>query len=534
MGLREYERKRDFSRTAEPKGGRKKRNSKALRYVIQKHNASRLHYDFRLEMEGVLKSWAVPKGVPFEQGEKHLAVFVEDHPLDYAAFEGTIPKGQYGGGTVMVWDTGTYESLGGDPLEDLKSGKLHIELHGKKLRGEWTLIRIRRGESGNEWLLLKSGESMQPLSKKADDSSALTGRTMARIASENDAQWESNRSEPSRRKSGTEPRTRAGAKAEFVEPMKAKLVDSPPHGSGWIYELKFDGFRALAVKEGRSLTLLSRNEKPLTAKFPELLPALTALPWKSGIIDGEIVALDPHGRSSFQLLQAHDMGDERPPICYYAFDLLNLDGADLRGLPLVERKAALEKLLAGADDEVRYSASIEGDAAKLIAEVRNRGLEGIIGKKRDSSYEAGRRSGAWVKLKVTNEQEFVIGGYTAPQGSRKYFGALLVGVYENEKLQFTAKVGTGYSDKLLRELHRKFQPLVIESCPFVNLPTQRSGRWGQGITRAEMKRCTWLRPQLVAQVRFTEWTRDAGLRHPAFLGLREDKAAREVVRERAA
>ncbi len=556
MGLREYKAKRDFKKTAEPAPKTKARRKKGLLFVIQKHDASRLHYDFRLELDGVLKSWAVPKGVPFKKGDRRLAMHVEDHPLDYARFEGIIPKGQYGGGTVMVWDIGTWEPLGSDePARDLDEGKLHFALHGKKLDGEWTLIALKNSDEKNAWLLLKSDESMRAISKKHDDESILTQRTMARIAADKDAEWQSNRDDKSksfatkvREKSVVEKEVAAKnasfdlaelkklpeAKPAFIEPMKAKSVEKKPSGTGWIYELKFDGFRALVIKREKDAELISRNQKTLTQKFPELVPALKKLPCKSAVIDGEVVALDEKGRPSFQLLQAHDMNEEHPPICYYAFDLLNLEGRDLRGLPLTERKKVLEKLLEDAPDEIRFSANLEGDVAELLNNVKKLGLEGIVGKRGDSVYETGRRSGAWVKLKVTNEQEFVIGGFTDPQGARSHFGALLVGFYEKEKLIFAAKVGTGFSEKLLRELHAKMKKLQRDDCPFANLPTQRKGRWGQGITRAEMKRCTWIEPALVCQVRFTEWTRDAGLRHPAFLGLREDKSPREVVRELSA
>lgn len=535
MALKEYNAKRDFTRTAEPKGTTVKPRSAKAMFVIQKHDASRLHYDFRLEMDGVLKSWAVPKGVPTEKGEKRLAVHVEDHPNDYAQFEGIIPPGQYGGGTVMVWDIGTYQVFGDDPQHWLeKEGKLHFELQGKKLHGEWTLIRIRRTEEDNQWLLLKSGDSVAAISRKKDDESVITGRTMKQIAADKDAEWQSNRSPQatgSKPKTSRPPKERTGAAPKFVEPMKAKLVVRAPEGSGWIYELKFDGYRALMLKNGTEVQLLSRNQKDLTGKFPELIEPLRALPVEHAIIDGEIVALDGEGRSSFQLLQGHDLG-ERPPICYYAFDLINFDGEDLRAQSLIERKEQLQKVVGTQRDNlVRFSPGLDGDPQEILAQIRARGLEGLIAKRRDSRYESGQRSGAWVKLKIATEQEFVIGGYTPPQGTRQYFGAILVGYYEGKEFMFAGKVGTGFNTRLLNELHRRFQGLKTGECPFVNLPSQRNGRWGQGITRSQMKQCTWLAPKLVCQVKFTEWTRDANLRHPVFLGVREDKRASQVVRE---
>ena len=556
MSLREYERKRDFKKTAEPKPRAAKTRSKQLSYVIQKHDASRLHYDFRLELDGALKSWAVPKGVPFAKGDKRLAVHVEDHPLDYANFEGVIPAGQYGGGTVMVWDKGTWECLGGDPREDLASGKLHFALHGEKLDGEWTLVKIRSAED-NQWLLIKSGESTRPISSKRDDESILTQRTMRQIAGDRDAEWQSNRVEKAPRLAATlkariaanaerapstkatappVPRNKKSATAarapQFVEPMKAKLVDEPPRGSDWIYELKFDGFRALAIKDGKSVEVLSRNQKDLGRKFPEIVAGVRKIAADRAVIDGEIVALDSAGRSSFQLLQAFEMGEERPPICLYAFDLLRLEDDDLTALPLMERKQRLQELLQQPPEPLRFSASIEGDPQKLLSEVKARGLEGIIGKQRDSLYESGRRSGAWIKLKCLNEQEFVIGGFTPPQGTRKHFGAILVGYFEGETLKFAGKVGTGFNTKLLGAIHSRFEKLRRPTCPFANLPEKSGGRWSQNITPAEMRRCTWVEPELVAQVKFTEWTRDDKLRHPVFLGLRDDKPARHVVRER--
>lgn len=511
MSLAKYRSKRDFKKTTEPAGKVAPADGER-RFVVQKHDASRLHYDFRLELEGILKSWAVPKGPPFKKGDKRLAVMVEDHPLDYADFEGIIPQGEYGGGTVMVWDTGMWTPLGGDPERDLKKGKLHFAVEGAKLRGEWTLVRIRGEET--QWLLLKSGTDMRAVTKKRDDESAITGRTMSQIAQARDAEGSS------------QPR-------RFVAPMMAKLANAPPRSGDWIYELKFDGYRALALKDGESVRLLSRNEKDFTKKFAEIAEAVAGLKCEGAIIDGEVVALDEEGRPSFQLLQQYELAEEQPPLCYYVFDLLEIDGEDLRELPIDERKKRLEKLGAKAGEPIRFSSNLEGDPERVLEEVRKRGLEGLIGKRRDSRYESARRSGAWIKLKCLSEQEFVIGGYTPPQGSRKWFGALLVGYHETGKLHFAAKVGTGFSAKLLKALHAQFQPLRQEVCPFSNLPTKRHGRWGQGITKAEMAACTWLEPSLVCQVRFTEWTGDGGLRHPAFLGLRDDKAAAQVVRETA-
>ena len=582
MGLAEYKRKRDFKKTAEPAGGKPlpRQIKGASRFVIQKHAARRLHYDFRLEMEGVLKSWALPKGVPWKRGEKHLAVEVEDHPIEYEGFEGIIPEGQYGGGTVMVWDRGNYRVYGEQPSKSLKEGKLHLVLDGAKAKGEWTLVRMRgRDEEKNQWLILKTGDDASPVSKKMEDRSVKTGRTMEQIAEARDAEWESSREadqspssqfkarirtamagrESTRR--GRSPRLRpptaeAGraqrkitsedgherqgelslsnlpaAKARFVEPMKAKLVEQPPVTGDWIYELKFDGIRLIGVKRNEKISLLSRNENELAKRFPEVVEAMKTLPARECVIDGEVVALDQEGRSSFQLLQAREMEGRKTPVYFYAFDLLQIDGHSLASLPLEARKDVLEKLCAEARDPIRFSGAIGTDARRLLAEVKRRGLEGLIGKQSNSVYEPGRRSAAWIKLKCVNEQEFVIGGYTPPQGSRKYFGAILVGYYQNKKLVFAGKVGTGFTAKSLSILYKKFQKEARNDCPFVDLPSRQNGQWVQDITPSMMRKMHWVNPVFVCEVKFAEWTRDKKLRAPVFLGLREDKNPSEVIRE---
>jgi len=524
MSLAKYHKKRDFTKTPEPRG-----NAEAAglnRFVIQKHAASRLHYDFRLELAGTLKSWAVPKGVPYKKGEKHLAVEVEDHPVSYIDFEGTIPKGQYGGGTVMVWDLGHYEPLSEHPLKDLAAGKLHFVLHGEKLHGKWYLVRLRDEKN---WLLVRGHDDMKPISKALDDTSALSGRTMEAIG-RTDKVWDSNRAEQTKTLSEKHPGSNE-CFPSFVEPMKARLALRPPAGK-WIYEVKFDGFRALAFKKGNSARLLSRNDKDFGRRFPDILKAVAALAPDDLIMDGEIVALDKEGRSSFQLLQAYDLGQEKPPIIYYVFDLLRFEGENLQHQPLAERKENLKNALGDASGLIRYSASLEADVNTLLKEAQRFGLEGLIGKRANSIYEPGRRSGAWIKLKLHHEQEMVIGGFTDPEGSRHSFGSLLVGYYEKNQLLCAGKVGTGFDEPLLRSLAARFKSLSASACPFVNLPEKKAGRYGAGITLAEMRRCHWLNPVLVCQVRYSEWTRDGKLRHPVFLGLRDDKAAKEVVRER--
>jgi bifunctional non-homologous end joining protein LigD len=576
MGLAEYKKKRDFRRTAEPAGKPVPKKVKgASRFVIQKHAARRLHYDFRLEMEGVLKSWALPKGLPWNRGEKHLAVEVEDHPIEYEEFEGVIPEGQYGGGTVMVWDRGSYYVYGEQPVKSLREGKLHLLLDGRKAKGEWTLVRIRgRDGEKNQWLILKTGDDTTPISKKLEDQSVKTGRTMQQIAEARDAEWQSNRPSeespasqfktrireaikkkqiipgkapaPRGKRSAVTPRDPStslrsaqddvlqklpSAKAHFIPPMKAKLVEKPPATGDWIYELKFDGIRLIAIKVEKKVSLLSRNENDLSRRFPEIAEAVKSLPARECVLDGEVVALDDKGRSSFQLLQAREMEGRKSPIYLYAFDLLQLDGRSLVSLPLERRKQILENLCARAGDSIRYSGPIGGDANELLKQVRRLGLEGIIGKQPASVYEPDRRSGAWIKLKCANEQEFVIGGYTPPQGARKHFGAILVGYYDRNRLVFAGKVGTGFTTKSLAMLHKKFQAEQRADCPFVDLPSKQDGQWVLGITPSMMKKMRWINPKFVAEIKFAEWTRDGKLRAPVFLALREDKKPREVIRE---
>jgi bifunctional non-homologous end joining protein LigD len=574
MGLKEYKAKRNFKRTKEPAGHvQGARSRRELMFVIQKHAATRLHYDFRLEMEGVLKSWAVPKGVPLTRGDRRLAVQVEDHPIEYSTFEGTIPEGNYGAGTVMVWDRGTYHVKEDDPLQSLREGKLHFFLNGEKLKGEWTLVRMKGSESEDkpQWLLLKSGADLKPLPERTAERSVVTKRSLDEIAADNDRQWQSDRKkEPRRVKSrllatrrlsasarditarsgnGTSQRHSPSsetqlasdlqidrlplAKAEFMAPMKAALIEHLPKGPEWLYEVKFDGVRALGIKRKGEVSLVSRAAKDLTAKYPEIARVLQKLPVDDTVLDGEVVAVDEQGRSSFQLLQSYHMaGGKKPPLFYYVFDLLVLNGRDLTRQPLLKRKALAESLISRLSPTIRFSPSIKAESNRLMREMQARGLEGLIAKQKESKYEVGRRSGAWAKFKWTNEQEFVIGGYTRPQGARSHFGALLVGYYEKGELLFAAKVGTGFDHKLLTALFKKFQPLVRPNCPFANLPERLTSSRSRGLTASQMKLCTWVEPRLVCQVRFAEWTRDNHLRQPAFLGLREDKDPREVVREK--
>jgi bifunctional non-homologous end joining protein LigD len=349
------------------------------------------------------------------------------------------------------------------------------------------------------------------------------------VLSRGDRIWHSQQT--SSRTDRTKPKktVRAAALPPFFQPMEAQLVVTPPEGD-WVYELKFDGWRALALKGGSQIRLLSRNHKDFGAKFPIIMESLAALDAQDCVLDGEIVALDAEGRSSFQLLQAYDIGEAQPPLFFYAFDLLQLDGQDLKALPLIQRKSKLEKLLKNLNGVIRYSASLSNDAEPLLEKVRQLGLGGLIGKRGDSAYDPGGRNGSWVKLKLFQEQEFIIGGYTESEGT--HFGSIIVGFYEDNQLIFAGKVGSGFNSRLLRKLHARFKKIARGSCPFANLPVSGVSKGGQSLTATEMKRCHWLEPQIVCQVKFSEWTQDNRLHQPLFLGLREDKDSVEVVRER--
>lgn len=523
--LREYAAKRDHTRTPEPAAGPPAAHDgkKGVhRFVIQKHAASHLHYDWRLEMQGVLRSWAVPKGPPTKLREARLAMHVEDHPLEYADFEGTIPPGNYGAGTVMVWDQGEYEDLTGNPAAAYRQGKMHLVMRGKKLKGEWILVKDRRTEESNKWLLIKAGKPLK-LSAKTDDTSASSGRSMARIAEENDAQWQSNRRAEKRMKRGAS--SHRIVKPVFVEPMQCKAVADLPAGDGWNFEIKFDGYRCLALKSGGKAMLLSRNGKCLNDRFPGVAQAVANLRGDF-TLDGEIVALDEQGRPSFQLLQ--NSGSSLPPTFYYVFDLLNFEGEDHLGAPIERRRQLLTGLLRAAADSLRLSPLLQSPASHVLDAVQKLGLEGVVGKRCGSLYEPGERSGAWIKRRVNQAQEFVIGGFVP--GSYG-FEALLVGVYEKKRLIFVAKVRNGFLPRLRSDIFPQLQKLIIDRCPFTNLPEEKASRWGESLTAEKMKECRWVKPELVCQVAFVEWTDGGKLRHCTFMGMRDDKAAKKVVRE---
>ncbi|HSQ04111.1 MAG TPA: DNA ligase D [Burkholderiales bacterium] len=544
MALEVYRRKRNFRTTPEPAGRVAKHRTKGLAFVIQKHAATRLHYDFRLELNGVLVSWAVPKGPSLDPNDKRLAMHVEDHPIEYGDFEGVIPPKQYGSGTVLLWDRGTWTPKE-DPEAGYRKGKLKFALDGEKLHGGWTLVRTHGSKYGNggkeSWLLIKEDDEFAVPSREASvveehPNSVASGRSLEEIARDGDRVWHSNKSVAENVKSGAVRKQRAqahrtagvrgavkAALPEFIQPVLATLVDAAPAGDAWLHEMKYDGYRILARIEGGEARLFSRNGKEWTANFPTIARAAARLPVKSAWVDGEVIVMQADGRSSFQALQNALSGANGKDFYYYVFDLPYLDGYDLRQAPLLERKRVLHTLIASKEGPLRLSEHIVGSGAEYFNESCRLKLEGIISKRADSTYQAGRGR-AWVKVKCELRQEVVIGGYTDPEGSRTAFGALLLGVYEEKgQLRYCGKVGTGFNDATLKALKKKLDALVQKDPPFINPPKG-----------AEARRAHWVKPELVAEVRFTEWTNDGTLRHPSFQGLREDKKASEVVRERPA
>ncbi|MBV8203236.1 MAG: DNA ligase D [Acidobacteria bacterium] len=565
--------------------------------MVQKHAARRLHYDFRLEMDGVLKSWAVPKGPSLDPNEKRLAVQVEDHPIEYGGFEGIIPAGEYGGGTVQLWDRGTWQSLEGEPLEAWRKGKLKLELQGEKLRGGWTLVRMtgsRAGDNHENWLLIK--EKSDPTARPGSDDalvreqavSVASGKTIEEIAADPRRVWgpggaselapakpaaKGKRAAAGRagktkgaaasgaaktkgaaasgaaagKAAGTTtgrrllrdlasgvPGARRGPLPRTIAPELATLVGEPPAGSQWLHEIKFDGYRVVCEVARGKVRLLTRRGKDWTDRFAPIAAAAAELPVDSAALDGEVTVLLPDGKTSFQALQESfgaggdgGRGGGRRPggaMVYFVFDLLHLDGYDLRPAPLVERKEALRRLLEAAgvtagEGPLRLSDHVTGQGEDFYRQACRFGLEGIVSKRADLAYHAGR-SKEWLKVKCLQRQEMVIGGFTEPEGARAGLGALLLGVYEGAKLVYAGKVGTGFTAPVLRELRRRLERVERQAPPFANPPRG-----------AEARGAHWVDPKLVCEVAFTEWTRDGFLRHPTYQGLREDKDAREVRRE---
>jgi bifunctional non-homologous end joining protein LigD len=529
-----YHRKRNFTKTPEPKGAAPRRRGKELLFVVQKHAARRLHYDFRLELDGVLKSWAVPKGPSLDPHVKRLAVHVEDHPLDYAHFEGVIPEGQYGGGTVLVWDTGTWSPLGENAAEALRRGSLKFELHGKKLRGRWALVRMggRKREDKN-WLLLKEGDAVARPGSDDDiverqTKSVLSGRDLPAVAKARERVWHSNRADPPPRAAHASsvdasavPGARRAKLPSTLVPQLATLATTVPAGEDWLHEIKFDGYRMIAHIDHGAVRLLSRNGKDWSHKFPRVVAALGELGLDSAILDGEVVHLLANGVSSFEALKQDLSNEDTSKVVYCLFDLVYLRGYSLAAARLADRKEALRQLLAGIPDDVlRYSEHVVGRGDEFFKSASEHELEGIIAKRADAPYQAGRGT-AWLKIKCQARDEFVIIGWTDPGGAREGFGSLLLGYYDGaHRLRFAGAVGTGFDQKMLRALRRRLDRLGRKEPPSAE------------IAREAPRRAHWVAPELVAELRYSEWTRDGRLRHPAFLGLRDDKSAQEVVIDR--
>lgn len=522
MKLATYRKKRRFHATPEPKGlpvrpgaqarRRGKKNAGrsgrgGLKFVVQKHAASRLHYDFRLELDGVLKSWAVPKGPSVNPKDKRLAMHVEDHPLDYLTFEGTIPAGEYGAGDVIVWDIGTYKPEADAKTrnkqeavlrDDYEKGRLKIVLDGKKLRGSFALVRTARQQGDKEqWLLIKHADAFASTEDVTEDESSVLSKK--RLADRS--------------------RSKKTALPAFFKPMLATLADKPFDRNNWLFELKWDGYRCLSFIDGKNIRLYSRNENIFNNKFPSIARALQRFSKHQIIFDGEIVALDKQGRPDFQTLQNSDR--EPANIAYIIFDVLYLDGQDLRPYPLSERKTLLAELLKKPPARILYSDHVKTKGKRLFREATRRGLEGIIAKDGNGRYETATRSAGWLKIKSVRRQEAVIAGFTEPRGSRKKFGALVLGVYEGRRLRYIGHTGGGFDDRTLALVYERLKPLVTKTSPFKKPIT----------TNAPV---TWVKPRLVAEVKFSEWTSDGIMRQPVFIALREDKPAGEIVRERAA
>jgi len=533
--LKTYRAKRDFSITPEPSGaasGRTaiKRTAKALSFVVQKHWATRLHYDFRLELEGTMKSWAVPKGPSFDPNDKRMAVHVEDHPVSYNSFEGEIPSGQYGAGKVIIWDKGTWLPLE-DPHKGYRDGKLKFELRGLKLKGHWALVRMKKEENKKQepWLLIKE-----------KDEYVRSSREYSVVDEMPDSVAELDLPRPSKAPATlgngspkSSPVSRKGTKAALPDnarkadlphtlaPELATLVDEPPlDPEEWIYEIKFDGYRMLSRIGGGEVRLITRNGNDWSRKLPHLVKALGKLKLKSSWLDGEIAVLDANGIPDFQSLQNAFDSAHTESIIYYLFDVPFYEGYDLRDASLVERRALLQKLFEiPVPDEIRFSDVFNVSPAEILDSACRLGLEGVIGKRKTSAYVS-RRSQDWIKLKCENRQEFVIGGYTDPKGTRKGIGSLLLGFYdEDRKLRYAGNVGAGFSDKSLQDLRAKLDRIASEDCPFVK---------ASGID----KNAHWVEPRLIAEVSFGEWTQGGHIRHSVFHGLRSDKKADVIVREK--
>jgi bifunctional non-homologous end joining protein LigD len=535
--LKEYNKKRDFHITAEPSGETKKKSGKktaatktakkkALIFVVQEHHASHLHYDFRIELDGVLKSWAVPKGPSMHPDDKRLAMEVEDHPLDYGGFEGTIPKGQYGGGEVYIWDTGTWEVIG-DAHEGLRKGNLKFKLKGKKLKGEFVLVRLPpRGNTKNAWLLIKHHDelALEGTEDRAQELSAVAKKkviTKGRVHT-------SNREEEkkvTKKKAPAVKRKKAKDWPGFIKPQLALLVDAPPTKETYVHEIKFDGYRLQPHVDHTGIRVYTRNGNDWSDQFPTIVKAMEDLKVENAILDGEAVVLDKNGRSDFGLLQQALSDKDDSAIKLFIFDCLYLNGEDLRDLSLRERKDKLKSVLPKKHNVIFYSEDVSEDAEKFFHLSCKHGLEGIISKDETAPYRTGRSS-IWCKSKCSLRQELVIGGYTTGKGNRSAeLGALLLGVYEKDKgkdkFRYVGKVGTGFSRQTLKDIKKEVRKFEQNKSAF-------------DIKSPKGKDIHWLKPQLIAEVSFSEWTSDQSLRHPVFIGLRGDKKGSEIVHEKPA
>lgn len=527
--LSEYNRKRDFTITGEPKGKAGRNRKKSLEFVIQKHGARRLHYDFRLELDGVMKSWAVTRGPSYNPNDKRLAVQTEDHPMDYNQFEGVIPDKQYGAGPVIIWDRGEW-SPDEDPHRGLQKGHLVFHLSGDRMHGKWHLVRMHTKEKRENWLLIKSDDEYAVVGNGEDsfldseNTSVISGKTLDEMREGRAAEKAPKASKSTRSKSDKAVKAKKARPADFAALQKAygnvelaTLVEYPPSSAEWLHEIKYDGYRLLAFIRNGSVLLQTRGKQDWTHKFPTLADELATLDVKSAIIDGEAVVADAEGRTVFSALQAALSDGRDEQIEAWFFDLLYLNGKDYAAKPLLERKAALEKILPAKSARVHFSPHFDS-SPNLLEHACKIGAEGLVSKLKDSAYR-GRRTHDWVKSKCGQEQEFVIGGFMPAKQHAKAVGALLLGYYKDNKLHYAGKVGTGFNQKSAREIYERLIKLQVDKSPFPG-PVERGRR-----------DYVWVKPQQLCEVAFWEWTPEKHIRHASFKGLREDKAPEEVREE---